>query len=257
MPWPVRWGRPGHLVAGPEAGVGDHLARGGVHRLARRADLRGGERRGLRLLLEIPHLGLARGRLAEDRRPRDVGLVAVPSSRRRRSGRRRRPSAAAARCCRAGTRCTGRTTRRSRRWRPAAGRRRVMLPPSSPCVMPSRSVASPALNAASVMSFAYCMQRDLRRRLDHPAARRDRRGEHDLRRGRRLRQRVGDEEADALLDADLRGRDAAVLQDAGDERQRIVVFLPDAHVVREPDDLARALLLEGRARRRRALPSPE
>ena len=31
-----------------------------------------------------------------------------------------------------------------------------MLPPSSPCVIPSRRVASPALNAASVMSLAYC-----------------------------------------------------------------------------------------------------
>ena len=32
----------------------------------------------------------------------------------------------------------------------------VMLLPSSPCVMPSCIVASPALYAASVMSFAYC-----------------------------------------------------------------------------------------------------
>ena len=32
-----------------------------------------------------------------------------------------------------------------------------MLPPSSPCVMPSRSDARPALKAASVMSIAYCM----------------------------------------------------------------------------------------------------
>ena len=39
-----------HLVAGTEAGVGDHLARRRVHRFARRARLRGGERRGLRAL---------------------------------------------------------------------------------------------------------------------------------------------------------------------------------------------------------------
>ena len=54
MPCPVRCGRPGHLVVGTEAGVGDHLARGGVDRLAGRADLGRGERGILRPLLEVP-----------------------------------------------------------------------------------------------------------------------------------------------------------------------------------------------------------
>ena len=66
---------------------------------------------------------------------------------------------------------------------------------------------------------------------------------------------VGDEEAHALLDADLAGRDAAVLQDAGDDRAPVLVFLPHADVVGELRDLARALFLEPGRRRRRARPS--
>ena len=40
---------------------------------------------------------------------------------------------------------------------PSARNAGRMLPPSSPCVMPSRSVESAALNAAIVMSLACCI----------------------------------------------------------------------------------------------------
>ena len=119
-----------------------------------------------------------------------------------------------------------------------------MLPPRSPCVMPSRSVARPALKPASVMSFAYCMfaisAGDLN--IRQPAVIGVARTTCDA--GDALASAVGDEEAHALFDADLRGRDAAVFQDAADQRHRVLVFLPDADVVRELDDFARALLLE-------------
>ena len=99
-------------------------------------------------------------------------------------------------------------------------------------------------------------QRDLGRRLDHAAAGGHRRREHELDSRRRGPQPIGDEEANALLDADFAGRDAAVLQDAGDDRAPVLVFLPHAHVVGELGDLARAHFLEPGRRRRRARPSP-
>ena len=77
MPWPVRCGRPGTLYPGSEAGIGDHLPRGGVHRFAGRAGPGGGQRGILRLALDVPDLPLARGRLAEDGRAGDVRLVAL------------------------------------------------------------------------------------------------------------------------------------------------------------------------------------
>ena len=87
-------------------------------------------------------------------------------------------------------------------------------------------------------------ERDFGRRLDHPAAGRHRRGQDDLRCRRRLRDAVGDEEADALLDADLRRRHAAVLQNAEDRRAPVFIFLPDPDVLGEGRELPRPRLLE-------------
>src|SRR5262245_51772087 len=72
--------KPGNLVVGTVAGVGDHRSRGGVHRFAGRAHLRGREGRVLRLLLEPPHVALTLRRLPEDRRACDIGLVAFYSA---------------------------------------------------------------------------------------------------------------------------------------------------------------------------------
>src|SRR5581483_5991444 len=64
-----------HLVIRAEAGVGDHLARGGVHRLAGRSRPGRGQCGVLRFALQIPDATLALGRLAENERARDVGLI--------------------------------------------------------------------------------------------------------------------------------------------------------------------------------------
>ena len=90
-------------------------------------------------------------------------------------------------------------------------------------------------------------QRDFRWRLEHPAAGGHRRREDDLRGRRCLRDAVGDEEAHALLDADLRGRYAAILQDAENRCPPVLVFLPDADVLGERRELSRAGLLEAGA----------
>ena len=62
--------------AGAVAGVDDDVARGGVDRFERRARLRGFERGALRALHDVEDLVHLVGRLAEDERARDVGLVA-------------------------------------------------------------------------------------------------------------------------------------------------------------------------------------
>src|SRR6185312_13063545 len=87
-------------------------------------------------------------------------------------------------------------------------------------------------------------QRDLGGRFDHAAARRHGRGAHE--RGARhfLTHAVEDEEADALLHANIAMSRAAIAQYAGDDAIWRFVFLPDADVVREFDQLARPLLLE-------------
>ena len=114
--------------------------------------------------------------------------------------------------------------------------------------MPSRRVVeSAALNGFERDVVGALHQRDLRCRLDHPAAGGHRRCENDLRGRRCLRDAVGDEEAHALLDADLRGRHAAILQDAEDGCAPVLVFLPHADVFGERRELSRAGLLEARA----------
>ena len=67
------------------------------------------------------------------------------------------------------------------------------------------------------MSFARCISAISAGDLIIAAARGDRRRQHEPAGRRRGAQAVGDEEADALFDADRAGRDAAVLQDARDE----------------------------------------
>ena len=74
-------------------------------------------------------------------------------------------------------------------------------------------------------------------------------------RGAALRSAVEDEEPQPLLDADAAGRDAAIGEDLRDQRVRALVFLPRADVGREPRQLARPLLLEGR-RHPRELAAP-
>src|SRR5581483_1722408 len=65
------------LVVGAEARGGDHLSRCRIDRLARCANLGSRECRALRALLDLPDVAHALRRLAEHRRPRDVGCVAL------------------------------------------------------------------------------------------------------------------------------------------------------------------------------------
>src|SRR5262249_10243100 len=81
-------------------------------------------------------------------------------------------------------------------------------------------------------------QRDLGGRLDHATARRHWRGADVLRAGKALTHAVEDEEANALLEADLAVRRSAIAQNAGDHLVRALVFLPHANVIRELDQLA-------------------
>ena len=64
-----------HRVARSETACFDNLARGGIHGLTGRADLRRLERRGLRLFLQIPHLTLASAWFAEYIAAGDVGVI--------------------------------------------------------------------------------------------------------------------------------------------------------------------------------------
>src|SRR5256714_6057561 len=72
----------GNFVVRTEAGIGDHFARRRIDSFARCADLRRGKARILRFAFEVPDIALSLGRLAEDKRARDVGLItfnAAPS----------------------------------------------------------------------------------------------------------------------------------------------------------------------------------
>ncbi len=80
MPWPVRCGRPGVLIAGSEAGVGDDFAGGGVHALAGGAWFRRGEGGILRAALEVPYFALTLGGFPEDGGAGDVALVALDAA---------------------------------------------------------------------------------------------------------------------------------------------------------------------------------
>ena len=84
---------------------------------------------------------------------------------------------------------------------------------------------------------------DLGRRLDHAAAGRDRRGAHELRARQFLADAIIDEEAQALLDADLAGG-AAIAEDAGDDAVGAFVLLPRADVGGALDELTCARFLE-------------
>src|SRR5262249_39782223 len=66
----------GDLVSRPEPGIHDHLAGGGVHRLAGGSRLGGRKGRVLRLSFQIPDLLLAIARLTKDGRTGNVRLVA-------------------------------------------------------------------------------------------------------------------------------------------------------------------------------------
>ena len=87
-------------------------------------------------------------------------------------------------------------------------------------------------------------QRDFGWRLDHAAAGRHGRGEHEPARGRGGPQALGDEEAHALLDPDRAGGNAAVPEDARDDGPPVLIFLPHPHIVAEPGDLAGPRLFE-------------
>src|SRR5262249_42777728 len=85
---------------------------------------------------------------------------------------------------------------------------------------------------------------DLGGRLDHAAARGDRRRDDELRLRKLLSNTVEDEEANALLERDLTRRGAAIAHDLHDELVGALVLLPRANVDRVLDQLARARLLE-------------
>ena len=74
VPCPVR--EAGHLVVRAKAGVGDHLAGGGVHVFAGGADLRRCECGCLGLVLQAPDVSLSLGGLAKDTGAADVRVVA-------------------------------------------------------------------------------------------------------------------------------------------------------------------------------------
>ena len=171
MPWPVRCGKSGHLVVGAEAGVGDHLARGRVDRLARRARLGRGERRRLRACFSRFQTSICRARrLAEHGRARDVRLVAV-----HRAAVVDLDDVAFAQLLRldAAVRERGVLAEASPPAPPLAPSARyaaAMLARRSPCVMPSCSVAKRGRERCERDVVGALHQRDLGRRLDHAAA---------------------------------------------------------------------------------------
>jgi hypothetical protein len=89
-------------------------------------------------------------------------------------------------------------------------------------------------------------QSDFGRRFDHPAAGGDGSGQHEAACRRCSPEAFGDEEPDALLDADCARRGAAIPEDAGDHGAPVLLLLPHSHIVAEPGDLPRPRLFEGR-----------
>ena len=90
-------------------------------------------------------------------------------------------------------------------------------------------------------------QRELGRRLDHPAAADDRVGADDAHAGQLLLQAVEDEEAVGLLEPDRLAGDAALAQEVGDQLQRLLILVPGADLGRDRQAFGdRRLLEEGR-----------
>ena len=89
-------------------------------------------------------------------------------------------------------------------------------------------------------------QRDLRFRLDHAAARRDRRRVNDFGAACRLANAIGDEEAHAFFRTNAVVFLPAILYDARDHCVWALVLLPDAHLAAERglQLLAQTILLE-------------
>ena len=90
-------------------------------------------------------------------------------------------------------------------------------------------------------------QRDLRVRLDHPAAGRERRGADELERVARAAQPVEDEERGRLVDRDDAAVVAHAAHDVDDQGGRVLVLLPGADVAPDPEHGAGLRLLEGGA----------
>ena len=86
-------------------------------------------------------------------------------------------------------------------------------------------------------------QRQLVRRLDHPATAHDRVAGADLDARHRPAQAVHREETHRLLDPDRPG-DAAIAQETGDALVRILMLVPDPHLGRDFQALADRRLLE-------------
>ena len=101
-------------------------------------------------------------------------------------------------------------------------------------------------------------ERDLVRVLRHPAAGGHPGAARETRRGQCRREAVGERERHRLLDPEPPAAGAPLPERGGDERIRRLVLLPRAHVVADPDLLARALLLErGRHPHRIARPGDD
>ena len=239
MPCPVRWGRPGHPIVRTEPGVGDHLAGGGIDRLAGRAHLGRGEAR-------------RPGPFAPGSRPRSGAGWAG-----------RRPSCGSCR--------TGSPPRRmpvsSRTMSPCASRCGCTLPCGNAEYSPKPTSAQGSLPPRRVMGGGHVAaelvlgharaqggerglegedrdvggplhQRQLGGRLDHAAAGGHRRGRDQVRGGRGLpepvhRRRTGP----ALPRRPFRSAAPRSFRMPAIERERTLVLLPDADVVAEADQL--------------------
>jgi hypothetical protein len=90
-------------------------------------------------------------------------------------------------------------------------------------------------------------QREFGRRLHHATAEDDRVGADLACGGCEAGEVGGDEAADGFLNADFRVGEAALLQPAGDDGERVAVLLPDAHLRGDGERLThRGFLEEGR-----------
>jgi hypothetical protein len=90
----------------------------------------------------------------------------------------------------------------------------------------------------------YLHERDLCRRLEHAATARDGFTGNNLEVGGCLLHAIDNEVTNGFFDSDLALLQAAVFQDTGDKRERIIVFVPGANVIAERHALANRGFLE-------------